>query len=94
VASLKSEKPADAATSNRLRKHARLSNQRRLSGSTYRPSLQSGYPPDSFESLGSIADRILARVGEARGAMSTVIGIDPGAHGAIAMLDEGGEAPR
>lgn len=40
MGSPKSEKPADAATSNRLRKLAHLGNQRGFSANTVRPFLQ------------------------------------------------------
>jgi hypothetical protein len=56
----RSEKPADAATSNRLRKRA-LGNSRRLSASKSRPSFQAAASPDTFVRLGSIADRALLR---------------------------------
>jgi hypothetical protein len=58
----KSVEPADAGTSNRIRKRAHLvGNPRRLLAITDRPPFQSAASPNSFESLGAVFMRVLQK---------------------------------
>jgi hypothetical protein len=62
----KSVKPADAATSNRPRKHAHLGYPRRALASTSRHFIQPFDSRDSFVSLGDVAAGSLSRLERAR----------------------------
>jgi hypothetical protein len=66
VAFVKSEKPADAGTSNRLRMHAQLGNPRWPLANTFRPSIQPLDNRDERVSIGDVAARILSRLEEKR----------------------------
>jgi hypothetical protein len=64
---LKSVKPADGATSNRLRKRAHLGNPRWLPANTSRLSIQARRTRlTSFTALGVAAAVVLRRLAEAR----------------------------
>jgi crossover junction endodeoxyribonuclease RuvC len=81
VTFLKSEKPADVGASNRLRELRTLGKRRTLA-TTIPPSFQSRRSPDTFVSLGDVAAAAMDAV---------VVGIDPGAHGAIAVINAAGQ---
>jgi crossover junction endodeoxyribonuclease RuvC len=78
----KSVKPADVGASNRLRMHAHLGNPRRLLASTFRPFVQRQIASDSSVSLGDVSAAAMDAV---------IVGIDPSAHGAIAVLNAAGQ---
>ena len=66
MTSARSEKPADVAASNRLRKHAQFGNPRRLLATTFRPAAQVLRPEPQLKLLGDIAPRVLDKLEETR----------------------------
>jgi hypothetical protein len=66
VSFIKSVKPADATTPNRLPRNAQTGNQRRPLAKTFQPLGQRPIAFDTFASLGEAATRVLAQLDEAR----------------------------
>jgi crossover junction endodeoxyribonuclease RuvC len=78
----KSARQADVGASNLPLKQAFLGNPRRPLANTFRPFIQRHIASDSFVNLDDVSAAAMDAV---------VVGIDPGAHGAIAVLNAAGQ---